>query len=139
MPCTDEIETCNRDWKVQTRARLSFKPKLNLQNTPVRTTKSSFPTGQKALFRVTLDKAFCMENFSVLSPEQLANPLLAIREIFEYASCADLEKTLWLQFKNTDFKHLSYSDKSEISTTYELIVKLVRAANLLCQQRASPI
>lgn len=70
-----------------------------------------------------------------LSEAEMADPVLVIDELFDFADLQDTRELLWSWLKTTVtgtfHKDLSASERSAIITLYEKMEKLVEAAHVI--------
>ncbi|HMF73657.1 MAG TPA: hypothetical protein VK616_19385 [Flavitalea sp.] len=79
-----------------------------------------------------------MQTFQALTSEQQENPLLALQETSQYASPEEMKTMLWEWYKTTvngSFNRVSRRNRSEITFTYELVLKLFGALDLINKQK----
>ena len=70
-----------------------------------------------------------------LSKAEMADPILVIDELFDFADLPDVRELLWEWLKvtvtGTYHKDLSASERSAVITLYEKMEKLVEAAHMM--------
>ncbi|NCI45957.1 hypothetical protein [Sediminibacterium soli] len=80
-------------------------------------------------------------SLTVLSPEEIRNPLLVADELFDFADIDDVRRLLWLWLKTSVTggfqKQLGRPEREAILELYEKLEKLVEAAYLLQQAKRS--
>jgi hypothetical protein len=73
--------------------------------------------------------------FHFLNPEEIDDPRLAFRELFDFADIDDARQLLWQWLKvtvaGTYHKELGSSEKAAILALYEKMAKLIEAAYLI--------
>ena len=72
----------------------------------------------------------------ILTDKEIADPLMVINEVFDYAHLPDLRNTLWEWLKTTisgnfNKKSLHYKDRESLMAFYEKMQKLLEATHLL--------
>ena len=74
-----------------------------------------------------------------LSPEEIANPYLAIQELFDRVDLPDARDLLWKWLKTAAagnaYKEQQRTDREDVFYIYELITKLLEAAHLICMDK----
>jgi len=76
-----------------------------------------------------------------LTEDEIADPLLAIREFFSTAHLPEFRDMLWLSFKTNvmgSYPHgdtLTPQERCDIVVLYEQLVRLVEAAHLLNEKQ----
>ena len=69
-----------------------------------------------------------------LNPEQVANPMLVVHALFDFAHLPQLREMLWDLLRAVvtgSYSSLSQDEKNDILYFYEQLEKLVEAAHLL--------
>lgn len=72
----------------------------------------------------------------ILTDKEIAEPMIVVNEVFDYAHLPDLRNTLWEWLKTTvsgnfNKKSLHYKDRESLLAFYEKIQKLLEASHLL--------
>ena len=76
----------------------------------------------------------------ILTDEEIANPMMVVHEVFDYAHLPDLRNVLWEWLKTTisgnfNKKSLHYKDRESLLAFYEKMQKLLEAAHLLLLEK----
>lgn len=79
------------------------------------------------------------ETTQTLSPEEIADPWLVIKDLFFFCDLPDWRQLLWTSFKanitGTYHKHLTCSERSDVVYLHEYMQRLVEAVWLLHRQQ----
>jgi HEPN domain-containing protein len=72
----------------------------------------------------------------LLTEEEIADPMMVVNEVFDYAHLPDLRNTLWEWLKTTisgnfNKSSLHFRDRESLIAFYEMMEKLLEAAHLL--------
>jgi hypothetical protein len=74
-----------------------------------------------------------------LSPEEIANPQIVLRDFFDFANLPEARRMMWEWFRTTVTanyaEELDSADRANIVVIFEQLEKLVEAAYLLNEQR----
>jgi hypothetical protein len=82
-----------------------------------------------------------LQNYTThtLSPEEIANPQIVLRDFFEFANLPEAHRMMWEWFRTTVTgnytEQLDSTDRANIVVIFEQLEKLVEAAYLLNEQR----